>query len=154
MLKKLKSSWILFLILALAAFLRFYQLGINPPSLDWDETAEGYNAYSILKTGRDEYGKFLPVIFKSFGDYKPGLYVYVDVPFIAALGLNEVSTRLPSALAGILSVYLIYLICNKLFDKKFGSWNLGLDLVGGSHLVWGHYDRILWDLCCDGVRGT
>jgi 4-amino-4-deoxy-L-arabinose transferase-like glycosyltransferase len=110
---------ILIVILILAAVLRLWRLGSIPPSLTQDEAALGYNAYSILETGRDEYGKFLPIIFKSFGDYKPGLYVYADVPFVATLGLNEVSTRLPSAFAGIISVYLVYLICNKLFQEKF-----------------------------------
>lgn len=38
-------------IILLAFLLRFYQLGVNPPSLNWDETAHGYNAYSILLTG-------------------------------------------------------------------------------------------------------
>ena len=115
-----KINWILISILVLAALLRLWRLGTNPPGLTSDEAALGYNAYSVLKTGRDEYGKFLPIIFKSFGDYKPGLYVYLDVPFVAVLGLNEFSTRLPSALSGILSVYLIYLISNKLFSTKFG----------------------------------
>jgi len=125
LIKKLfKNYWILIFILLVAGILRLWKLGSIPPGLTQDEAALGYNAYSIIKTGRDEYGKFLPVIFKSFGDYKPGLYVYLDVPFVAVLGLNEVSTRLPSALAGVLSVYLLYLICNKLFVKKFGSWNL------------------------------
>lgn len=104
-------------VLAVAAFLRLWHLGSVPPSLTPDEAALGYNAYSILHTARDEYGKFLPVIFKSFGDYKPGLYVYLTAPSVAALGLNEFSTRLPSALAGILSVYLIYFVIRELFPS-------------------------------------
>ena len=110
---------ILFGILVLAAILRFWNVGTIPAGLTQDEAALGYNAYSILKTGRDEYGKFLPIIFKSFGDFKPGLYVYLDVPFVAALGLNEVSTRLPSAVSGVLIVYLIYLVTKSFFpDHK------------------------------------
>lgn len=111
----------LFAILAVAAILRFWNLGINPPGLTPDEAALGYNAYSILKTGKDEFGTTLPIIFKSFGDYKPGLYVYMDIPFIAAFGLNEVSTRLPSVVAGVISVLLIYLIVKQL---EFGYWKL------------------------------
>lgn len=117
---KLKiKNWnlILILILLVAAIFRLWNLGSIPPSLNPDEAALGYNAYSILKTGKDEYGKFLPLIFKSFGDYKPGLYVYLDVPFVAVFGLNEASTRLPSALAGIASVFLVYLITKKLFNS-------------------------------------
>ena len=52
----LRKRWvILFLILAAALFLRIYKVGSNPPGLTPDEAALGYNAYSILKTGRDEY---------------------------------------------------------------------------------------------------
>ncbi len=48
-------------ILILAFILRFYKLGTIPKGLDWDENSNAYNAYSILKTGRDEYGKFFPL---------------------------------------------------------------------------------------------
>ncbi|QQG47050.1 MAG: glycosyltransferase family 39 protein [Candidatus Woesebacteria bacterium] len=116
---KLKNYLVLFLILALALFLRLYHLGSNPPHLTPDEASLGFNAYSILKTGRDEYGKFAPLIFKSFGDFKPGLYVYTAIPSIAVFGLSEFSVRLPSVIAGVVAVILIYLICKNLFDNKF-----------------------------------
>src|SRR5947207_11844011 len=106
---------IILLILLAALFLRIYKIDSNPPGLTPDEASLGYNAYSILKTGKDEYGTFLPIIFKSFGDYKPGLYVYLDVPFVALGGLNEVTTRLPSVFAGVFTVYLVYLIVKELF---------------------------------------
>ena len=112
------GRWSLVVILLLAAILRLWKLGSIPPHLTPDEAALGYNAYSILKTGKDEYGQFLPIIFKSFGDYKPGLYVYLTVPSVAIFGLTEFATRLPSALAGIISVYLIYLITSQLFKNK------------------------------------
>jgi len=116
--KFFKKNWLLLLILILASFLRFYRLGSNPPSLHWDETAIGYNAYSILKTGRDEYGKLFPFIFKSFGDYKPGFYIYLTVPSIAILGLNELAVRLPSAVIGVLTVWLAFQFTFLLFKKK------------------------------------
>ena len=50
---KLKVQSLFLLIILLAAFLRFYQLGQNPPSLDWDEASLGYNSYSLLRTGKD-----------------------------------------------------------------------------------------------------
>jgi len=112
-----KYKLLLCSVFLVAAFLRLWKLGSIPPSLTQDEASLGYNAYSILKTGKDEYGKFMPVIFKSFGDYKPGFYIYTAVPFIFIFGLNEVSVRLPSAIAGILIVSLIYLIFRQLNDK-------------------------------------
>lgn len=116
--KLLTGHWLLFAALILAAILRLWHLGTVPPSLTPDEASLGYNAYSILKTGRDEYGKFLPIVFKSFGDYKHGLYVYLSVPFIASLGLNEFAVRLPSAIAGVISVWLLYLIVGLLFPRN------------------------------------
>lgn len=113
-----KNKIVIVIILLIACVLRLYNISSNPPHLTPDEAALGYNAYSILKTGRDEYGTLLPIIFKSFGDYKPGLYIYLTVPFVASLGLNEFAVRLTSALAGIFAVWLIYKITEKLFPEK------------------------------------
>ncbi len=88
--------------------LRFYQLGSNPESLDWDEASLGYNAYSILKTGRDEYGTFLPLAIRSFGDYKPPLYTYITIPSVMVFGLTEFAVRLPSAVFGVIALGATY----------------------------------------------
>jgi 4-amino-4-deoxy-L-arabinose transferase-like glycosyltransferase len=109
---------ILALILLLAAVLRFYQLGSNPPSLYWDEVALGYNAYSIAETLKDEEGRYLPLdYFRSFGDFKPPVYIYAAVPMMKLLGPSEWTTRFPSAAAGVLSVLLTYLITKILFNR-------------------------------------
>lgn len=105
-------------MILLAALLRIWKLDIIPPGLTPDEASLGYNAYCILKTGRDEYGKLLPIIFKSFGDYKPGLYIYSAVPFVALFGLNEWSVRLPSTVAGVVAVYLVYFIILEFFRNE------------------------------------
>lgn len=117
----MKKNWLLITSLFLGSVLRLISLGNIPQGFTWDEAALGYNAYSILHTGRDEFGKFLPLIFKSFGDYKPGFYVYTAVPSIAIFGLNEFATRLPSALAGILAIYGIYLLVKKLTKHHLPS---------------------------------
>src|SRR3990170_4101523 len=101
-----KKYWVLlFLAVVIAGFLRFYQLGTNPPSLTWDEAAWGYNAYSIGIDGKDEFGKFLPLdYFESFGDFKPPVYAYLDVLPVKIFGLSEFAVRFPSALFGVLTV--------------------------------------------------
>ena len=91
-----KTYPILFLIVVLAFVLRFVQLDSLPPSLNWDEVSHGYNAYSILKTGKDEWGKFLPIIFRAYGDYKLPLYIYITAFSEFIFGLNEFAVRLPS----------------------------------------------------------
>lgn len=114
----LKGKFLLLLILGIAAFLRFYQLGTNPPSINWDEAAAGYNAYSILKSGHDEYGSFMPLSFRSFDDYKPPLYTYLVVPSIALFGLNDFAVRFPSAFLGILAILFTYLMVKEIFKNK------------------------------------
>ena len=110
-----KRIVILLIITIIAVLLRFWQLGQVPPSPDWDEAALGYNAYSILETGRDEYGTLLPVILRSFDDYKPGLYGYLTVPSIWLFDLNVWAVRLPSALIGSLTVVMSYFLVIELF---------------------------------------
>lgn len=113
--KILRKYWILITIIFIAFFLRFWQLGQIPVSPDWDEVALGYNAYSILKTGRDEYGTFLPAVLRSYDDYKPPLYAYLAIPSVAVFGLNTWAVRLPSAIAGVLAVLGTYFLVRKLF---------------------------------------
>ena len=106
------AKYIFIIVLALTilgGFLRFYEISKNPVSLSIDEVAFGYNAYSILKTGRDEYGKFLPLTFKSTGDYKNPVPIYLMVPSIALFGLNEFSIRMPTALIATLSIPIFFL---------------------------------------------
>lgn len=121
MFKVIKNHKLLFLILLLAATLRLWNLAGNPPHLTSDELGIGYNAYSILKTGRDEHGQIMPTVFESFGDWKPGLYIYLSVPFIALLDLNEFAVRLPGALFGVGSIWFIYLVVGELFKSKMRS---------------------------------
>lgn len=107
-------------IVLLGACLRFAFFDLVPPSLNWDEVSLGYNSYSVLKTGKDEWGRSFPLTFEAFGDFKLPGYIYVDVPFIWLIGLNEFAVRLPSLLAGVLSILLVYLIVKEAFgDKKW-----------------------------------
>ena len=109
---------ILGLILFTAAILRLWDFGKVPISPDWDEVALGYNAYSLLHTGRDEYGKFLPIVLRSFDDYKPALYAYFSIPAVALFGLNTFAVRLPSAVFGVLAVIATYFLVKELFKTN------------------------------------
>jgi len=112
-----KIILLLALIIIVASGLRLWELGNVPLSPDWDEVALGYNAYSILQTGRDEYGKFLPIILRSFDDFKPALYAYLAIPSISILGLDVAAVRLPSAIFGILTVLAVFFLVKELFKK-------------------------------------
>lgn len=117
--KMTRITFILIIITVIAFVLRFIGIDKFPSGFNADEAAIGYNAYSIIKTGKDEYGEILPLSFKSFGDYKPGLFVYFAIPFVATLGLNETAVRLPSVILGTFLVFLIYFLSLEIFkDKK------------------------------------
>ncbi len=123
--------------------MRLLALNNFPAGLNADEAAIGYNAYSLLQTGKDEYGQSFPLTFKSFGDYKPGLYFYLVMPFIKILGLNEWAVRLSSAILGILTVYLIFLLAKEIFQsEKIGLWSALLLAISPWHL---HFSRGGWE---------
>lgn len=109
----------LILIVFLASLLRFYNLSINPPGLNLDEVAIGYNAYSVLKTGRDEYGKMFPLVFRSHDDYKPPLYVYLTIPSIALFGETPLGVRAPSSLLAIFAVGIVFFLVKELFPGRY-----------------------------------
>lgn len=109
---------LLFLILVLGIFVRFYRLDNIPNGLYSDEAAYGYNAYSILKTGKDEFGMKYPITFKSFGDYKAPLIFYVTVPFVWLFDLTVLGVRIGSAIAGTILIINVYFLASLLFKQK------------------------------------
>jgi len=108
----------MFSILALSALLRLSFLTSNPIGFYADEASIGYDAYSILKTGRDQYGEFLPLFARTFGGYDEALHRYLVVPFVAVLGLTEFAVRLPNALIGILTVWVLYILVKVWFNRR------------------------------------
>jgi len=103
-----KLNWLLIIIIIIASLLRLPYLNTHMSSLYGDEVAIGYNALSIVKTGRDEFGKFMPLQFQSWGDQKNPVYIYAVALVQLVIGATPSAVRLPSAIAGILAVYLTY----------------------------------------------
>ncbi len=109
-------KFLLLFIVLIGGFLRFYNINSNPPSLNWDEAAWGYNAYSLGINGRDEFGRFLPHDYlESYGDFKPPVYAYLDVVPVKVFGLNEFAVRFPSAFLGTLAILLTFFLVEQIF---------------------------------------
>jgi len=100
----------LLILIAISFLLRVYMVDQLPLGVLPDEASIGYNAYSILKTGKDEHGISYPLIFKAFGDEKLPAYIYASVPSIKLFGLNNFSIRLPSVIAGTLIALGIFFL--------------------------------------------
>lgn len=115
---KKKILIILILIIFLGSFLRLYRLDKFPPSLFGDEVDVGYQAYSILKTGRDYLGQPWPISFHSISDWRTPLFLYATVPFVAFFGLNEWGVRLPPVFFGIITLPILFLLIRQLFKNE------------------------------------
>ncbi len=140
-----KSYFFFFLIIGIGILLRFYKLGETPAGLYRDEAFLGYNAFSILKTGRDMSGNFLPLHLQSFL-YSPAGYSYVSIPFIAVFGLNAFSIRFASALFGSLTIIVVYFFIDELFKNKklallsslimaISPWHVNLSRLATENIV-------------------
>lgn len=137
------SLLLLGLIVLLGFVLRFSLLGQIQKGATPDEVQQGYSAYSILKTGRDEWGDLLPIFPRSFGDYRPPLYVYLTVPFVAVFGLNIEATRMASAFFGVLTILVIFLLTKELFKDIRVALLSALFLTISTWHVF--YSRAAWE---------
>ncbi|MBI3576799.1 glycosyltransferase family 39 protein [Candidatus Gottesmanbacteria bacterium] len=114
-----RSFWFLLIgVFALGIFLRLWRLNEVPPSPSLDEVSIGYNAYSILTTGADEYGYKFPVLLRAYDDWRPALYVYTVIPFVWLLGLSAVAVRLPAVILSIITLVGAYFLAKELFRSQ------------------------------------
>lgn len=134
---------VILLIILISIFLRFYGLS-DYPALNADEAAIGYNAYSLIETGKDEHGNPWPIHFQSFNDFKPGLYFYLVIPFVKFMGLNELAVRIPGALLGVATVFLLYLLVREIFkDERLALLSSFFLAVSPWHI---HFSRGGWEV--------
>lgn len=109
-------------IILTANVVRLVQLGVVPSGLTWDEAAVGYNGWSIWTIHRDEWLHVLPISFKSFGDFKAPLAIYMNGLSTLLFGLQPWAIRFPYALSGILCVILFFF--SSLLLHRKGWWSL------------------------------
>jgi len=114
----MKIAWILCILLIISAALRIPGLNLVPPELFGDEVDVGYQAYSLLKTGKDIYRHPLPFYLQSLAEWRLPLIVYQTVPGIAAVGLNEWGVRLPEAIFGVLGPIILFLLVYHITKSK------------------------------------
>lgn len=130
----------LLVILLIAATLRFVQLEQVPPGLHVDEAANAWNAYTLLKTGKDQHGVSWPIFYtRAFGENRSTMYIYALIPFQAVGGLNVWTTRMPAAFGGVLTVLVIFFVGARLFDRWTGLVAAGLLALNPWHIQISHY---------------
>ena len=121
-------------VLFLAFVLRFYKLGQVPAGMTWDEAAIGYNGYAVVHTRHDEWLERLPISFKSFGDYKAPLAIYMVGIITSVLGLNQFVLRVPFAISGVLGVWGLIKLTQVLL-KAHQQLNIKTELISHTTLA-------------------
>lgn len=140
---------LLIVIFLIAVVLRFWNLAKYPEAVDEDEMALGYYAYSLIHNGTDEYGNKFPIYFESAGDYKYGLYSYLDTVPVALFGLNPFSTRSVAALAGALSVIAIFYLVKEISDNdEIALISAFVLAVSPTHI---HFSRVAYNNILGGL---
>jgi len=115
---------LLLLILAVASGFRLYQIGQAPPGPHYDEAAAALDAQDVLAGHHMVYSP------RSYG--RETLFVYVAAPLVAVLGPTRLAIRLPTAIVGILTVLVTYLLARELFgkeDQRLAQWTALLAAV-------------------------
>lgn len=150
--EKNKSILLIYLSFVIGFLTRLLWIEDFPNALNVDEISAGYDAFSILSTGIDRNGNFLPIYLEAWGSGQSALYAYLTIPFIKILGLNVLSIRLPMAIISSISIIFMYKILKQISDEKTTAIGLFFFAITPWHIMkarWGmdcniFPDIILW----------
>ncbi|MEN8241582.1 MAG: glycosyltransferase family 39 protein [Chloroflexota bacterium] len=139
--KPTRKTWGIALVLFLVSTLvRSLALTDIPPLLNGDEASAGLSAAAFLgDSSRNIFG----VSWFSF----PSLFFYLQSFFIQIFGQTTFAIRFPSAIAGGLTVSVVYLIGKRIFSERAGL--LAAIFLAGSHFH-NHFSRIALNNIFDG----
>ncbi len=136
------SQYELLLVIAvtlMAAFFRFYKLGLVPPGFHYDEALEALEALGVLR------GEGYPIYFAGDFGIAPSL-IYLTAIAFSLFGPSSLAMRAVSAVVGVATVPALYLLSRELFADESVPFSPLLSLVATfvlailySHV---HYSRV------------
>ena len=131
----------LLVLLAIAAWLRFYQLDQYPLGVHHDELSNMYDGWSIAETGADRFGAPHPIVERNYGenDYRPAMFSWLDAATIKVLGFSVKAGRLPAAVLGFVSLILLYSFARTAAGATFALLALLLGTLSPLHI---QYSRV------------
>jgi 4-amino-4-deoxy-L-arabinose transferase-like glycosyltransferase len=132
-----KEIVFLVVIIAVSSFLRLYRLDEFPIGLCADTAYKGVSANRILA---GEY----PIFFaENWGGVEP-MYMYITAVFMYFLGATPLVLKLVSAVLGIVTVPLLYLLARDLLNSKtIGALSSSFLAISYWHL---NYSRLGWEI--------
>ncbi len=123
-----KGLWQIVVILVFATILRTFGLGFS--EFHGDEVMITGRAIALCKALSSPIN--LGIV---LAHIHPPVEIILPIPFLLTFGVTEFVARLPFALAGIASVYLIYRIAKALFSSKVGVLSATLLCFSGFHIM-------------------
>lgn len=130
----------LFAIILIGVFARVYQFGNIPGDINNDEAFAGFEAYSLLTTGKDTHGYAFPVYLTAWGSGMSALNTYLMIPFIAVFGLHVWVIRLPQLIVGCLCIPVVYLVMKRTGKQSVSLFSTFLFAIAPWHIMlsrWG-----------------
>lgn len=127
-------------VLIISAALRLIALSDLPAGMNQDEASIGYDSWAIANYGVDRNGYHNPVYPVAWGAGHGPFYMYAASLFIKILGNSLFAYRLPQALLGVLSVWVLYLLLKKTTNRFTAYTGALLLAVAPWHIIssrWG-----------------
>ena len=127
-------------VLLISAALRLIALSELPAGMNQDEASIGYDSWAIANYGVDRNGYHNPVYPVAWGAGHGPFYMYAASLFIKIFGKSLFVYRLPQALLGVLSVFVLYLLLKKTTDRFTAYTGTLLLCVSPWHIItsrWG-----------------
>ena len=138
--------WFIVALVVLAAPCLLLHLGTLPIRL-WDESRQAVSALEMMEGGNPLVPTYLGK--PDMWNTKPPLLIWLQVASLRAFGFSEVAIRLPSALAALATVGIVFWFCAKALGNPRIGLFAGLVLVSsrgyvGPHVArTGDYDALL-----------
>ena len=126
------------ILAAVLAILYATRLSSAPVYLLHDEVKFSLQAESIAASARDTNGRLLPVYFSEpeFPAGRDPVMIYLTAIALRVLPLSEMSVRLPTALVGVASSILMFLLARRLFaSDAMGLVAAGLLALTPAHFM-------------------
>jgi len=115
------------ILILISALLIFYRFSTIPKNLSFDEVEFTKLALSLDKK------PYIP--YSQLATGHSTLYFYKILGSLKTFGINTFALRFPSAVFGILSILLFYLIIKKIFKQQLLSFLLALTLLSSHWFI-------------------
>src|SRR5438552_2134828 len=106
------------ILLACGAALYTYRLTRNPAGFFIDESSVAFNSYTVSQTGQAEFGNSWPLFFRSFGDYKNPVHIYLLAGLFKLTGPGILAARMLGAVAGVVAALLLGLLAARVTRRR------------------------------------